>query len=78
MIPCLVVARHGVSYTFEGQHAQIIESLESLTSGFIMAMIAVYAILAGMLGSYVQPLIIMAAVPVTMGAAPLVPPKLSV
>jgi multidrug efflux pump subunit AcrB len=58
-----LTAKHGVTYTFEGQHAQIVESLQSLTSGFVMAMIAVYAILAGMLGSYAQPLIIMAAVP---------------
>ena len=40
------------------------QSLGSLIDGLMMAMIAIYAILASMLRSYVQPLVIIAAVPI--------------
>ncbi len=52
-----------LNYRLEGQHAQISESLNSLFWGFILAMVAMYAILAGMLASYYQPLVIMTAIP---------------
>ncbi|NLX13859.1 MAG: efflux RND transporter permease subunit [Phycisphaerales bacterium] len=52
-----------LEYRMEGQHAQISESLNSLFLGFILALVAMYAILAGMLASYYQPLVIMAAIP---------------
>jgi len=55
--------RHDVSYSLEGQHAQIIESVGSLLRGFLIAMVVNYAILAAMLRSYLQPLLIMSVVP---------------
>jgi multidrug efflux pump subunit AcrB len=53
----------GLRYVLEGQHAQIIESLDSLIAGFVVALVAIYAVLAAMLASYYQPVVIMAAVP---------------
>jgi multidrug efflux pump subunit AcrB len=53
----------------EGQHTQMLESLSSLSTGFIIAMIAVYAVLAAMLVSYVQPVVIMAAIPLGFAGA---------
>ncbi|MFH0980045.1 MAG: efflux RND transporter permease subunit [Planctomycetota bacterium] len=55
--------RYGIETTVEGQHAQIVESVTSLFDGFLIALVANYAILAGLLRSYVQPLVIMSAVP---------------
>ncbi len=52
-----------LDYRLEGQHAQIGESLNSLFWGFVIAMVAMYAILAGMLASYYQPVVIMTAIP---------------
>jgi multidrug efflux pump subunit AcrB len=56
-------ARHGIETLVEGQHAQIVESVTSLLEGFLVALVLNYAILAGLLRSYLQPLIIMSAVP---------------
>jgi multidrug efflux pump subunit AcrB len=58
-----LVERYGITYSVRGQHAQMIESIESLVNGFIMALILIWAVLAGMLRSYVQPVVIMAAIP---------------
>jgi len=57
-------ARHPeVDYKIEGQHAQMLESMRSLMTAFVFALVVIYAILAAMLASYTQPLIIMAAIP---------------
>ncbi len=54
----------------EGQHALMWESIHSLMVGFLFALVAIYAVLGGMLRSYVQPLIIMTTVPMGfIGAA---------
>ncbi|MCH7812839.1 MAG: efflux RND transporter permease subunit, partial [Planctomycetes bacterium] len=52
------------SYSIGGQRAQIAESLGSLTSGLGLALVVIYALLASILRSYLQPLVIMAAIPV--------------
>lgn len=60
----------GTRYRIEGQHAQIVESLRSLLWAFALALVAMYGILASSLGSYVQPMVIMAAIPLGfVGAA---------
>lgn len=65
-----VPARHpGVDYRVEGQHAQMVESLGSLFSGFALALVAIYAVLGSMLRSYFQPLVIMIAVPMGFAGA---------
>jgi len=59
----------GVRYRIAGQHAQVVESLQSLFGGFAVALVGIYAILAAMLVSYYQPVVIMVAIPLGfMGA----------
>ena len=59
-----VLARHpGVFYTFEGAQAEQADSVGGLQRGFILAVLMIFALLAIPLRSYVQPLIIMAAIP---------------
>lgn len=60
-----IVARHeGMRFRIAGQRELIHESLTSLLRGAVIALIAMYAALALMLGSYLQPLVIMSAIPV--------------
>ncbi|MCP9201366.1 efflux RND transporter permease subunit [Gramella sp. GC03-9] len=53
----------GVTWTFEGSQADMRESTSVLWSGFSMAMLIIYALLAIAFNSYTQPLIIMFAIP---------------
>jgi len=52
-----------LAYSFEGRQADQKESMQSLFRGLLMAMIIIYAMLAVPLNSYIQPLIIMIAIP---------------
>jgi multidrug efflux pump subunit AcrB len=54
---------NGMSYVLGGQRQQVNESLESLFDGFTMAILIILALLASMLRSYVQPIVIVVAVP---------------
>ena len=59
-----VLARYpGVVYVFEGMQAVQQESIEGLQVGFVVALFGIFALLAIPLKSYVQPLIIMSAIP---------------
>lgn len=53
----------GLTYSFEGRQAEIRESLNSLIRGFITAMAVMFIILAIPFHSYIQPLVVMSAVP---------------
>jgi multidrug efflux pump subunit AcrB len=53
----------GLTYSFEGRQADRRESMQSLMKGLLVALIVIYAMLAVPLNSYIQPLIIMAAIP---------------
>ncbi len=53
----------GLNYSFEGRQADQRESMDALFRGLGMAMIVIFAMLAVPLNSYVQPLIIMSAIP---------------
>lgn len=53
----------GLTYSFEGRQAEMRDSMQSLVTSFIIALCAIYALLAIPFGSYVQPLIVMAAIP---------------
>ena len=55
-----ILARHpGVRYTFEGQAAEQRDTLQGLVRGFLLALLAIFALLAIPLRSYLQPVIIM-------------------
>ncbi|MBW2737421.1 MAG: efflux RND transporter permease subunit, partial [Deltaproteobacteria bacterium] len=53
----------GLAHSFEGRQADQKESMQSLFRGLLMVMIVIYAMLAVPLNSYIQPLIIMIAIP---------------
>jgi len=52
-----------LTYNFGGDRERMDESFASLADGFTLALLVNYALLAAVLGSYVKPLVVMAAVP---------------
>ena len=63
VLPEVLAEYPGVFFSFQGVQAEQAETLASLRRGFLLAMLLIYMLLAIPLRSYVQPLIIMAAVP---------------
>jgi multidrug efflux pump subunit AcrB len=53
----------GLTWSFEGSQAEMRESTQVLWGGFALAMLVIYALLAVAFGSYLQPLIVMGAIP---------------
>lgn len=53
----------GLTWTFEGSQAEMRDSTAALWGSFALAMAVVYALLAIAFGSYLQPLIVMTAIP---------------
>ncbi len=53
----------GVSYDLEGQTQRSQESMESLIKGFTVAAMVIFLLLASQFRSYIQPVIIMCAIP---------------
>lgn len=59
-----LVSRYpGLSWTFEGEQDERRESLGALAVGFPLAMLVIYALLAVPFKSYLQPILVMAAIP---------------
>ena len=59
-----VLAEHpGVVYSFEGMQSEQRDAIGGLQIGFLLALFGIFALLAIPLKSYVQPLIIMSAIP---------------
>jgi multidrug efflux pump subunit AcrB len=52
-----------ISVSFEGRQADRRESIQSLLRGLLIALVVIFAMLAVPLNSYIQPLIIMLAIP---------------
>ncbi len=59
----LVLKYPGVKYDLEGQAKRTKESMESLKIGYIFALMGMFLLLASQFKSYIQPVIIMAAIP---------------
>lgn len=53
----------GLTWSFEGSQAEMRESTQALWGSFGLAMLVIYALLAIAFGSYLQPLIVMGAIP---------------
>lgn len=53
----------GITWSFEGSQADMRESTSVLRAGFVIAMLLIYVLLAVAFSSYVQPLIVMFAIP---------------
>lgn len=63
VLPQLMNDHPGLSYVWEGNQADMAESFSSLIKGLILALFAIYALLAIPFRDYVQPMIVMMAIP---------------
>ena len=63
VLPQLRADYPGLTWSFEGSQADMRESTNSLWSGFSMAMLIIYALLAIAFSSYSQPIIVLSAIP---------------
>jgi len=62
-LPKLRAEFPGLTWTFQGTQVEMRESTQALWGGFATAMAVIYMLLAIAFGSYIQPLIVMAAIP---------------
>ncbi len=62
-LPRLLSAYPGVGFSFEGARQEDAEASAGLVGGLALALVAIYALLAVPLRSYLQPLIIMSVIP---------------
>ena len=62
-LPGLAARHPGLTYSFGGTGQEQVESSSALAGGFVLALLAIYALLAIPFGSYTKPLIVMAAIP---------------
>ena len=62
-LPALSAADPGLTWAFGGQQRQQDETFDALLSGFALAVLLIYTLLAVPLRSYTKPLIIMAVIP---------------
>ncbi len=63
VLPALARDFPGLSFDFEGEQRQQMESLGSLKVNFVVAQLAIFALLAIPFRSYLQPAIVMSAIP---------------
>jgi multidrug efflux pump subunit AcrB len=63
ILPMLAASAPELRYQFGGQQQDQQESFGSLGTNFLLALLVIYALLAIPFGSYIQPVIIMAAIP---------------
>jgi len=64
-----LLARYPADASFGGAQEEQQATLKSLLIGFVLAMFGIYAILALLFNSYLQPAVVMAAVPIGFGGA---------
>jgi multidrug efflux pump subunit AcrB len=62
-LPNLMGRFPGISYDFGGQEKRTREALDSIKSGYMLAMMGIFLLLASQFRSYIQPVIIMMAIP---------------
>ena len=63
ILPALDARYPRIRHSFEGEKKEQSETLEALARGFILALIVIYALMAIPFRSWLQPLIIMSAIP---------------
>ncbi|MDF9796549.1 multidrug efflux pump subunit AcrB [Catalinimonas alkaloidigena] len=63
VLPQLRADYPGITWSFEGSQADMRESTQTLWGGFALAMMIIYALLAIAFNNYIQPLIVMIAIP---------------
>jgi multidrug efflux pump subunit AcrB len=62
-LPGLLKRYPGLQFDLEGQEKRTRESLDSLKKGFALALMGIFLLLASQFKSYIQPIIIMTAIP---------------
>jgi len=65
-LPGLIQDYPGLRFSYEGEQREQADSFASLKQGFLVAMLAIYALLAIPFKSYSQPLVVMSAIPFGM------------
>lgn len=63
VLPDLLRRHPGVRYTYEGERREQGETMSGLIRGFIITLFVIYALLAIPLSSYLQPFLVMSAIP---------------
>ena len=63
ILPGLLADFPGLKYSMEGEQKERAESMGSLFKGFALALLLIYALLAVLFKSYLQPVIVMSAIP---------------
>ena len=63
ILPQLAADFPGLGFSWEGRQADMRDSMQSLIAGFLVALGVIYAMLAVPFRSYIQPLIVMVAIP---------------
>jgi len=69
VLPQLADSFPGLNYGYEGRQSQRKESMKGLLQGFMFALISIYFLLAVPFRSYIQPIIVMIAIPFGMVGA---------
>ena len=62
-LPKLVERHPGITFDLEGQEKRTRESLDNLKIGYLLGMMGIFLLLASQFRSYIQPVIIMMAIP---------------
>ncbi len=62
-LPNLQTRYHGLTYSFEGESREQAEDLASLANNMLIALMLIYVLLGSQLRSYIQPIVIMTAIP---------------
>ncbi len=63
VLPEILASHPTVSYTFEGEQREQAESMEGLKRGFMLALFLIYVLMAIPFKSYLQPAMVMSAIP---------------
>jgi multidrug efflux pump subunit AcrB len=63
VLPGILASHRGVGYSLEGQKKEQAETVQAMGAQFLLALLAIYALMAIPFGSYIQPLIVMTAIP---------------
>lgn len=69
LLPQLAADYPGLTWDMEGEEKERKESMSSMSEGFLLALVAIFSLLAIPFRSYSQPLLIMAAIPFGMVGA---------
>lgn len=63
VLPQLLADHPGIAYTLEGEQREQADTVGGMIRGFLLALVMIYALLAIPFRSYLQPLIVMLAIP---------------